>query len=312
MGEYEQIIKIGKSLTISDPASTPDIDITGAENIHYDIADFKLFAARNHNYANETYPGMKIHWHDDIELIVVRSGYTFYRLNDRVIKINAGEGVIINSRQLHCIESGDSDCFLDCVIFHPSILCSTKLIADKYVLPIIENQSIPYIMLSQSVQWQNEIFELTDELIMLGERENQELRKISIVQSIWNLLFANSDYILPVEKYYSDNLTSAKLMIDFVHNHYAEDITLKQICECGGVGKSTATVIFKKYTNSTPLEYVREHRVAKSMELLTQTDMSITEIALSVGFHGASFFAESFKKLRGMTPKEYRKVTEIL
>ena len=57
----------------------------------------------------------------------------------------------------------------------------------------------------------------------------------------------------------------------------------------------------------SPIEFVRQFRVSKSMELLKNTYLSITEIAYEVGFNNASFYTETFKKLRGITPKEFRK-----
>lgn len=53
--------------------------------------------------------------------------------------------------------------------------------------------------------------------------------------------------------------------------------------------------------------YLIQHRLAKSMELLLNTDLPITEVALSVGFGSASYYTETFRKWMGKTPSEFRK-----
>ena len=77
----------------------PVIGESGFERIQYDNPEFKVFARENHNLANEIFPGMVIHYHNDVELIYIRSGYASYRVNDKVIHLEAGDGIIVNSDQ---------------------------------------------------------------------------------------------------------------------------------------------------------------------------------------------------------------------
>jgi AraC-like DNA-binding protein len=55
-----------------------------------------------------------------------------------------------------------------------------------------------------------------------------------------------------------------------------------------------------------PTQYLNGYRVEKAQTLLKNTDRSITDIALAVGFDDASYFARIFKKQTGMTPREYK------
>lgn len=78
-------------------------------------------------------------------------------------------------------------------------------------------------------------------------------------------------------------------MISYIHAHYMEKITLEQISAAGNVGKTTCTSIFKNHTNSTPVTFLIEYRLQKSLELLQNTDLSITEICYETGFSNASY-----------------------
>ncbi|MCK5156612.1 MAG: helix-turn-helix transcriptional regulator [Spirochaetales bacterium] len=64
--------------------------------------------------------------------------------------------------------------------------------------------------------------------------------------------------------------------------------------------------IFKNITNMTPLQYTHSLRIAKAQHLLVKSDMTIYNIANSVGFQDAAFFTRQFKKTVGVTPKDYR------
>jgi AraC family transcriptional regulator of adaptative response / methylphosphotriester-DNA alkyltransferase methyltransferase len=65
--------------------------------------------------------------------------------------------------------------------------------------------------------------------------------------------------------------------------------------------------LFRQQFNMTPLEYINKLRVEKAMQLLSDTDINILNVALLCGFGSLSTFYEFFKKQVGLTPKEYRK-----
>ncbi len=66
-----------------------------------------------------------------------------------------------------------------------------------------------------------------------------------------------------------------------------------------------------RYFSQSPNLYLNQYRLTKSAELLRETTMSITEIALSTGFSGASYYAETFRKWAGISPGEFRKNSKL-
>ena len=63
---------------------------------------------------------------------------------------------------------------------------------------------------------------------------------------------------------------------------------------------------FKKETGMTLSQYIQEQKIGKAKSLLKSTDRSILEIATYLGFSSQGYFQNVFKKLTGMTPKDYR------
>ncbi len=285
----------------------PDIDERGLERMHYDIPGYKLFARRNHITANAVFNGMKIHWHDEIEIIYVRSGHMKYRVNEHIVSLNKGEGIVVNSRQLHIMQSCDVDYDIDCVIFHPEMLCASEHIKKQYVEPVINTKMSEYMLFDMSLSGGRTIIDGIGKLVELAYIKDMEMEAQALLFSMWHAIYNMCCHQVVQETVGYDELQSMRTMLEYIYMHYADKITIADICKVGQIGKSVCTKMFTDYTNYSPIEFVRQFRVSKSMELLKNTSLSITEIAYEVGFNNASFYTETFKKLRGITPKEFRK-----
>lgn len=97
---------------------------------------------------------------------------------------------------------------------------------------------------------------------------------------------------------------------DYIDRHYAEPISLRAIAEnCHGSPYHLQRM-FKRWSGMTPLEYIQSVRVRKAGEALVRTNLSILEIARSVGIPNPSYFTTLFKQSRGLTPGEYRQRAE--
>lgn len=283
-----------------------DIRSDASEVFHYDIPDYPMQYRKNHICAEWDFSDISIHWHDEIELTYVVSGSIRHQLNGSAITMHAGEGIFINSRQLHLIETNHEECELYCLIFHPTLLCSSNYIAEKYVSPIIENDEIPYIFLSEETAWQKKIFDRIVDMEGKLAQNNGTLRVMQNLYEIWETLYENIQF-KPKEEPVNRGLSQVKQMMTYVQTNYQNKLTLMEICDAGMVGKTKGIQLFEQYLHLTPMEYVNHYRVEKAAYLLRETDWSITAIAYETGFAESSYFAKAFRKRIGMSPKEYRK-----
>lgn len=103
-------------------------------------------------------------------------------------------------------------------------------------------------------------------------------------------------------KFYPAPLISA---INYINTNYAENITTESISAGVYISRSYLNRIFQKYLSVTPHEYLLSVRLSHACRRL-EAGESITETALAVGFQDCSSFAATFKRLRGMTPTEYK------
>lgn len=283
-----------------------DIKSDGSEVLHYDNPDFPVFIRKNVIPPNACFGDISLHWHDELEFIYVISGDIGYYVDGEHLEMKAGEGIFVNAKHLHLICNAKMGCTLLCVIFPPTILCSTEYIASQMVNPILHAKELSYLLLSERVPGQKEILENIGNIYQNSLKDGGESDVLAAVYRLWGELYRHVD----VEKedvYRDENLFLMKRMLDYLYSNYSHKITLKDICSCAGIGKNKCTQLFHRYTNMSPMDYLRHYRTEKGVLLLKKTDMSVTEIAYEVGFAGASYFAETLRKYRGCSPSGIRK-----
>lgn len=278
-----------------------------SENVFYDRVDYPAYIRKGclsayPNYAAES------HWHDDVELILILSGQMQYNINGEVVLLREKEGIFVNGRQLHFGYSQEkSECEFLCVLLHPMLLCASQMVEQKYVQPLLGNEQIPFYHLKGCSEWERTILSAVQEIYDVREDSLAELKIQRAFLEIWIALCAHGMSIQKVHHAENHHLSALKHMMAFIHQHYSEKLRLEAIAAAGGVGKTGCCAIFRKTTNKTPNEYLTEFRLRKAIELLQNTDMSMMEISCEVGFSGASYFAETFRRVYGCTPSAYRK-----
>lgn len=283
------------------------INYDRSESVIYDKADYPAYVRKGYLSAFTDYSA-ESHWHDDIELIYVLSGQMCYHINGETVTIREGEGIFVNARQLHFGYSETrSECVFLCILLHPMLLCSSRTVEREYIDPILQNPHIPFCHLRGASAWEKEVLSDIVEIYAACGEKASEMKIQRAFLDIWIRLYEN---IVTLEKetaVHNQQLSVLKNMISYVNRNYRERMTLAEIAHAGNVGKTGCCAIFKRYLNKTPNEYVTQYRLRKAAELLDKTDMTVTEIGFSVGFSGASYFTETFRKIYGRTPRDYRK-----
>ncbi len=95
---------------------------------------------------------------------------------------------------------------------------------------------------------------------------------------------------------------------EYVYNHLNEKISLENICEEIQINKSYLCELFKKETGITIFQYATKLKIEAACKMLLYTDYEAATIGNYFAFSSHSHFINSFKKVTGVTPNEYRKV----
>ena len=93
----------------------------------------------------------------------------------------------------------------------------------------------------------------------------------------------------------------------YIDTNYAQDITLDSLAELTHINKFYLAHSFTECIGQSPISYLTERRLAACKELLSSSNLSVTQIATSAGFSSQSYFSQIFNKKVGMSPRQYRK-----
>ena len=213
------------------------------------------------------------HWHHGLEFLFVAKGTAACLIGTDKIELRQGCGIFINSGILHRFEAKAST-------FTPNIVFSPTLPAPEKSL----------------------IYELQE------TDKNKELRTVQLLLEIWDILFEHLELTSDSKDMRRFNHKQARLqtMMQYIHDHYMEEITLEMIAASASVSKSGALHIFKSGICISPVAYLIQYRLSQAAEQLYTTRKSISSIALETGFTSTGYFCRKFRQRYRMSAGEYR------
>ncbi|MCD1260050.1 helix-turn-helix domain-containing protein [Paenibacillus athensensis] len=95
--------------------------------------------------------------------------------------------------------------------------------------------------------------------------------------------------------------------IHYLTTQFAEPITIEQMAEALGYNRAYLSRLFKRHTRVTPVTFLLQLRVGKARQLLRERpELTIEQIAASVGFHDPLYFSKQFRRAYACSPSEYR------
>ena len=274
-----------------------------SENVTYNNPDFPAYIKKGQL---SNYPDFRAvsHWHDDLEFILILEGQMSYDVNGQKISLQTGEGIFVNSRCFHYgYSDAHAECLFLCILLSPQLLSINTYFVQNCLNPLIQNTHFPYQKLSPAIQWQNAILR---DLEALYEENLENIQPFVILEKsahIFRLLSENMNFFPDHDKNAEDVL-ALTAMIGYVQKNYPNKILLKDISSAGNCCKTKCTSLFQKYLSTSPMLYLNRYRLEKSIFLLRNTAMSITEVAYACGFSNTSYFCELFHKYYHITPMQ--------
>jgi len=107
----------------------------------------------------------------------------------------------------------------------------------------------------------------------------------------------------PSQKRYSEIVQKT---IQLIEEGFTHDLTVKAAAEALHVSVVYLGQLFKKETDMSFNQYVNRVRIKQAQKLLLHTMQTVSEVGDSIGYNNTNYFSKMFKKLTGLTPKEFR------
>ena len=249
------------------------------------------------------------HWHTEFEFVYVETGTVYFGISDKQFALSEGQGVFINSKILHRYFSQGKAIVPNFVLMPYFIAAQDSLIYQKYVLPIMASP-MDYQIFSSDIPWQAQALSLMREMMAAQEKASDvELVSSYLIQKIWHILYQNTDveHMGKKENYSASSQARLQLMMQYIHQKFAYNISLSDIADQAKVSKSTALNLFQRYLGISPVTYLINYRLQEAAKLLASTEKKVTVISKDTGFDNVDYFCKAFKKYYKLTQTEYRK-----
>ena len=284
----------------------PIIELNGEIAIHYD--NCKLDS--------------NTHTHNYIEVVYVLEGKGIQYVNGIPYEVKRGDVLFINYGQLHMVAHNKSETpesepmrILDILIrpgFIDRELVDSRNAKEMLALSLFESFA-ELESLSPVVSFNGKDMVEVEYIInkICEEWKNHDTNyKTSIkgyVLVLLNKVFREmkKGQLIPVVQYVN-RITPD--IINYIEEHYAEKINLTELAQQCFYNPSYFSKIFRETFGKSLTDFIQEKRVTKAMELLKNSEISINEIVMKTGFCDKKQFYKIFKKVTGITPKEFRDV----
>ncbi len=231
-------------------------------------------------------------WHQHIMLQMVYAEYgTLYIYTDSSrFLLPAGHAAILPPQLEHYLYSNSPHLFLRSLYFSP--VESNEILQELCVFPV---SSLAREMILYTQRWQ--YFHPATEI------EQHFLKTIYLLLPQW----AQSALSLHLPDSRDETLAP---IIEFILANIGESLTITTLAHQSGFSGRTIQRLFQRELGMTVGSYLRIARIIRAIELLTESKLSVTDIAYAVGYASPTSFHSTFQALTGLTPMQYRKQAE--
>lgn len=238
------------------------------------------------------------HFHEYYVIGFIEKGQRFLSCKNKEYAIEPGDLLLFNPRDNHACEQIDGKT-LDyrCINIQPEIM-------NKAVFEITGKEYLPYFI--PQVIFHSELVTVLRELHQIIMEEEKDFRKEEIFFFLLEQLIEEyTEQAMPTEN--AEQSTEARAICEFLEKHYMENITLNDLCKLTGLSKYYLLRSFTKQKGISPYSCLETIRIDNAKKMLEQGILPI-DVALQTGFTDQSHFSNFFKKLIGLTPKQYMNI----
>ena len=229
-----------------------------------------------------------VHWHDEFEIIYVKSGLLTVSISGESYIGKAGDAFVVSPGNLHLMgsQTGTVDYFTFLFPLKYISFRTDDMLDDKLLEPLNSG----HLMINPRVK--DSAKELCEQLIDIYMAENDETESKITAQIKTNDT--------------SGRNIVEKEMVSYIQQNFTGKISLKEFGEQFHLSEKYISRYFKEHFHITLSQYITYLRLENAKQLLQDTDLSVTETAMQSGYQNVSYFIRSFKKTYGISPLKYR------
>lgn len=259
------------------------------------------------NYEYEDYPA---HWHTNPEIIMPTENIYTVECYNQIITLREGDIVLICPGCIHTLyapEKGRRIIFqadINPLRFMKEIETLVTIISPLIVITPEDFPSIYDKVKSLLLEIKNEYLSSSTSFseVSIYSKTLEIITLIGRSRAAAGMETPSPDAPRKQEEYIEKFIE----ICNYISAHCSDELNLEAVASMSGFSKFYFSRLFKQFTNVSFYKYVNQKRIEKAAEMLTEPNISITNVALSCGFESLSSFIRMFKIVKGCTPTEFR------
>ncbi|MEZ3486053.1 MAG: AraC family transcriptional regulator [Lachnospiraceae bacterium] len=248
--------------------------------------------ASGHSYG----PGIRPHY----LIHAVLKGKGFFRHNGRDYPLTAGDAFLIRPMETTYYEADAGDPWEYMWIGFDGTEV-TSILSETYFV----NSPVCYI---KDIDWMTGIYERISQRMReyYTQTDRNALTACGLLLELLGVMGSR-----PVKSKKDLTQIYLEMAIEYMKNNYSYDIHVSDIAIFIGIDRTYLYRIFMEQEQISPKGYLQQLRIRSASNMLRSTAYSVTEIAYSCGFRDASAFCNQFRRLTGMTPRVFRRLSAL-
>ena len=261
-------------------------------------------------YDNDEYEDYPAHWHTTPEIIMPTENIYTVEYYNQIITLREGDIILICPGCIHTLyapEKGRRIIFqadINPLRFMKEIETLVTIISPLIVITPEDFPSIYDKVKSLLLEIKNEYLSSSTSFseVSIYSKTLEIITLIGRSRAAAGIETPSPDAPRKQEEYIEKFIE----ICNYISAHCSDELNLEAVASMSGFSKFYFSKLFKQFTNVSFYKYVNQKRIEKAAEMLTEPNISITNVALSCGFESLSSFIRMFKIVKGCTPTEFR------
>lgn len=255
------------------------------------------------------------HIHKSIEIYLITSGCCAMNINSQKIVCFPGDFVLIPPNTVHSFYlETEAACTFRHIHFDPSLFSKWYLNnTEPYPMDLVTALIFScdsHFKLQADAKINALVAEIIDETAS-GEAASAALSNLHLAELMLyliNLERAELSVLTDVGSHTPEHIRYVSYALSYIHENYAGKILIQDIADHLNISARYLSKVFFQHMNLTILNYINIYRINQAIDLMLNTNLSLTHIASQIGLKDSQHFSKLFRNIIGISPNRYRKL----
>lgn len=256
----------------------------------------------------DLFSDVPLHWHSEYEISCIQDGHGIFRIDDTEYEAEKGDIIIIQPNIVHSIHTKKNGYIIyDTIVFNRDLLGSAvqTRACSEYITPSASGTLRLKARINRFDRGYDPLYRCACSAAKHAASNSaldDIILKSRLLEFLYLMIYHGHTTFMSSES----GAASLKPALEYIRSHLHENISINTLASQCHLSESRFMSLFRRFTGQTSIEYISRLRIREACLLLRTTDNNILDIALTCGYKNLSNFNRHFKKIIGLSPREYR------